>query len=430
MSIYQQYMYSYPHKTAYRPVKKEIVLEHLPILLENPSSLYVHLPFCQGKCGYCNLFSIARADEQLVNAYLAAVKRQVAELNEIVPLSQVTFNEVVFGGGTPVYLSIEQLENLAAILASFGAAPDKIPSVIELSPNQTDNAKLDWLYQAGFKRVSVGIQSFVEEELKTLRRLHQPKRCHEVLEAIAQKHFESFNLDLIYGIPYQTEESFLYSLEQAVNYQPTELFIYPLYIKPQTPLYGQFIVEESKAYRLYQAACDFLTANGWRQQSMRRFTKKEPAVELTEGCGFDFNLALGCGGRSYLGDLHICEPYQVAPNLCRDSLKRFVAKTNFFENLSGFILDTDEQKRRYGVKNLLCAVGIPLGDYQKRFHCDCFSDFPFLTELVAEGLAVKTLDHLCLTPLGMGYSDKIGPRFISQTTADLSSSYWRTINGD
>lgn len=426
MKLYQQYMYSYPHKTAYRPIDRVVVGDYLQKLTTvSACGLYVHLPFCQNKCGYCNLFSVAGASEQVIDTYLDAIARQIDCFQQKVALRSVPFNQLVLGGGTPIYLHTAQLERLLTLLSSkVGITPQNTMSVIELSPNQTTEDKLDLLKSSGFKRVSIGVQSFIADELKMLARQHQPASCHHALTSIKKRSFDTVNIDLIYGINNQTLTSWQESLAAALYYEPDELFLYPLYIRSQTSLDGHLAVDEQAAYRLYQFAREYLLDRGWQQCSMRRFVKT-PSPITAVSCGFEYNLALGCGGRSYLGALHVCEPYQVTAKACWRILHQFLSKTDFLAGLSGFILDNDEQKRRYVIKNLLYHHGINTADYRKLFTHEVTADFPQLTELVAKKMAIETDEQFSLTPLGLSYSDCIGPQFISSKVAALSSDYWR-----
>ncbi|MCI8648858.1 MAG: coproporphyrinogen III oxidase family protein [Anaerotruncus sp.] len=425
--IYQQYMYSYPHKTAYRPVKRALVEQQLVKLAGQEVQLYVHLPFCQTKCGYCNLFSVAGCSEETIEHYLDAIERQVKQIGRLLDLQKVRFCSLVLGGGTPVYLQTGQLARLLGIVERFcGVIPEKVDSVIELSPNQTTPKKLDFLKTQGFQRVSLGVQSFQADELRALGRAHSPESCHAALRQIAQQQFAQFNLDLIYGVPGQSKESLLDSLEQAMRYTPSEVFLYPLYIKPGVPLAGQCAVEEQLAMQLYKTGRDFLKAQGYFQTSMRRFTRQPPEQEPSTGCGFDQMLALGCGGRSYLGALHVCEPYVVQPWACRENLERFLQKEDFLSGLSGCLLNEQEQWRRYVIKNLLYYSGIPLADYKARFGGAPEEQSPLLSELLNRGDAELRGGRLRLTEQGLAYSDVIGPAFISKEVAARTAEFYHS----
>ncbi len=230
MNRYVQYMYSYPHKTAYRPLENIDLRDYMVNLEGEGHGLYLHLPFCESKCGYCNLFSVTGCSQAHMDAYLEGVVRQMRQYREILPGSTV-FSDFTIGGGTPLLLSPGQLEEM------FRAAKREMPLgaschvVIETAPKQTDREKARLLKALGVTRVSMGIQSFEEEELAWLGRRHDSRRAREAAGLLMETGFECVNFDFIYGLPGQTAESLLRSLRWAVSYSPEEIFLYPLYIK-------------------------------------------------------------------------------------------------------------------------------------------------------------------------------------------------------
>ena len=181
-SIYNQYMYSYPHKEAYRPIPAEVVKNYLKQTKGN--SIYVHIPFCESKCGYCNLFSKVPAGSEIED-YLEAVSRQVKEYASYMNRQQTMpkqslFKEVILGGGTPLILNEKQLEGLFGTLEeAFGIDYETAFVGIETSPHQTQKEKMHYLKEKGINRVSIGVQSFHDTELTALKRKHLSKDVHE-----------------------------------------------------------------------------------------------------------------------------------------------------------------------------------------------------------------------------------------------------------
>ena len=226
-------MYSYPHKTAYRHLDG-ISLEDYASCLAGPGhGLYLHLPFCRTKCGYCNLFSVTglEQDPLQIDRYLEAVRRQSLQYQELLKPYQTGFSEVVIGGGTPLLLTEEQLKKVFELLEMHAPCADDRELVIETAPNETSREKLKILKAAGVTRVSMGIQSFSSEELGTLRRRHSAEKAREALTLLKEYGFLCINVDFIYGIPGQTVDSLLASLKEAVLFAPDEIFLYPLYVK-------------------------------------------------------------------------------------------------------------------------------------------------------------------------------------------------------
>lgn len=419
---YVQYMYSYPHKTAYRSLQDVNLRQYSAQLTGGGHSLYLHVPFCQTKCGYCNLFSVTGQNKEDLDQYLDAVERQCIQYAELFHACSTVFSELVIGGGTPLYLHGSQLERIFQMLAQYITFSDHCERVIETAPNQTTMEKLDILQQAGITRISVGIQSLDEQELKTLGRHHSARQAKEALARIKEYAFPCVNVDLIYGIPGQTEIGLLTNIREILLFEPDEIFLYPLYIKHGAGLvYTGMAVNTEYAYYLYQKAADLLVQAGYRQDSMRRFVRGQE-VRMFRECGLASSLALGCGGRSYLGRLHFCSPYTITRQDCLNTIKEYERTKDYTVITNGILLSDEERKRRYLIKHLFVRPGLSLKQYQARFQSRAMDDFPILKSWQAQGYVVqhtlKTVQaepelYLSLTECGLGLSDYLGPQLIS-----------------
>lgn len=428
---YLQYMYSYPHKTAYRTLTDVSLTDYADRLSGSGHGLYLHIPFCEAKCGYCNLFSVTGQREQEIDAYLDAVKRQIHQYREVLYPYQSRFSEITIGGGTPLLLSKGQLEQIFLMVNqsfSFSGQLNKREIIIETAPNQTTREKLQILKQAEVSRVSMGIQSFSDKELITINRRHRAETARKALNLLMSFEFPCVNLDFIYGIPGQTAASFLQSLKEAIRFAPDELFLYPLYLKHGAGLQKTFSREKSinpqEAYQQYQEAADFLQAEGFRQDSMRRFVRikqKHPLPDQNtqerefSSCGSGTSLALGCGGRSYLGNLHFCTPYAITQKECLAQIKQFEETRDFMKITHGIFLSEEELKRRYVIRHLLIYPGLNSEDYQNQFQALADEDFPVLKEWIEKGYVCRKKNgrFFSLTRLGLGLSDFLGPQLIS-----------------
>ena len=231
---YVSYAYSYPHKTAYRPLDVPARLADA-WANENKQSLflYLHVPFCEMRCGFCNLFTTANPNEEMTTAYLEALKRQAVEVRR--ELGDVRFARLAIGGGTPTFLQPSGLESLFDIASNiFDCEVDLIPASCETSPLTADESRLRVLRDRGIDRISIGVQSFAEAEVRAVGRSQRTSVVENALERIRKLGFPVLNLDLMYGLPGQTVESWLSSLEAALCFEPEELYLYPLYVRPLT----------------------------------------------------------------------------------------------------------------------------------------------------------------------------------------------------
>ncbi|MCX4326939.1 MAG: STM4012 family radical SAM protein [Lachnospiraceae bacterium] len=415
---YIQYMYSYPHKTAYRTLSGINLADRLNVLKGQANSLYFHIPFCQYKCGYCNLFSVAGAENKLsfMEEYVYTMERQAEQIAGVLP-EGVSFNSMSLGGGTPLLLPLHVLRHVFVIAEKyFSIKYGTIPVNIETSPNQTDKARLDMLKENNVTRISIGVQSFNKIELRTLHRFHSPERAVKALELIRETGFPCLNIDIIYGIPGQTENTLLKSLKQALLFKPEEMFVYPLYVKSGTYLGQRGIKPSPDTMELYKCARDFLLSNGYIQQSMRRFVLKKympPQENNASLCGLGNTISIGCGGRSYIGNLHFCTPYTLGNAECIKQLNNYIKQEDFLEIKHGFILSEDEGKRRYAVKHILFGKGILKEDYTKHFNSRAEEDFPFIKEWCKKGYSCIGNEFISLTEEGTALSDYLGAFFIS-----------------
>lgn len=416
--IYTAYMYSYPHKTAYGKIRVERA-EIEECFREREMNLYIHLPFCESKCGYCNLFSVTGLSRADYARYLTAMEVQARQYG----LDQRTVNwkSLTIGGGTPMILDPELLERLFLLADQAGAL--EAYSCIETSPNQTTREKAGILKKNRIDRVSIGIQSFSDRELAELGRRHSVKAAAKALEILKAAEFPCLNLDLIYGMESQTKQSLMDSLQAALSYQPEELFVYPLYIRKGTGMYGRAQVRHEETYEYYWLIRDCLLSRGYHQLSMRRFVRHQP--EYTSGCAFDATLSLGCGGRSYLGDIHCCTPYAINRRDCLELLNGFMDAGDKTGIYFGYRLNADEHKRRYAIKNLLHASGVDLAEYRQVFGEQLTEAFPFLEELSDRSYIEHKDGRMQLTALGMSLSDYIGPLFISPEVRAKMDRWWQ-----
>lgn len=417
ISRYVSYMYSYPHKTAYRTLTPPVSLSpYLERLEGREASLYFHVPFCAHKCGYCNLFSQQCCDAERISLYLHTMRRQAEQLS--VAAQGLKFTSFAVGGDTPLILDEGQLEELFCLAELFGVHPSRVFTSVETSPEYTQKSVLRQLRARGVERLSMGVQSFNETELKKLKRRPGLGTVVGALENIVEAGFPQFNLDLIYGIEGQTVESFMRSLNTALTYRPNELFIYPLYVRPGTRI--DVRSTDDIGYAIYKSARELLVGQGFVQTSMRRFVRRE-TTETEFSCGDEVMLSCGAGGRSYLGNLHYATPYAVRQQAIADEIDHYIRTTDFMTAANGFLLSTEEMQIRFIIKNLMYHRGVDLAEYEKRFGEK--PDRNLFREFTDRGWIEETGRIVRLTEEGMAYSDYIGQAFISPVVRKLMSEY-------
>ncbi len=423
-SPYQQYLYGYPHKTAYRALETPVPLEQVWSAEDTRALfLYVHVPFCEMRCGFCNLFTAAGPTADGVSKYLDALEREALAVKPV--LGTAAFARAAIGGGTPSFLEPAQLQRLFDLIERLGVPLGKTPLSIELSPETTTAQKVRVLRDRGAARVSIGIQSFLEAEVAAVKRPQRRADVDRALDLLRAADFQTLNLDFIYGIEGQTIDSFLQSLQVAQRWAPEELYLYPLYVRPLTVLGKAARAWDDLRLSLYRAGRDWLKANGYRQLSMRMFRKgSAPAAAApVYRCQEDGMLGLGVGARSTTRGLHYSSEFAVGSRAVRGIIESYAARpsASFTHAHHGFALSAGEQQRRHAILSLLSEDGLDHAAFLARFGVS--SAVLPLKELVEHGLAREAGGALQLTDAGLERSDVIGPWLHSQAV-DAAMQQW------
>ncbi|WP_067697810.1 STM4012 family radical SAM protein [Nocardia jejuensis] len=432
---YQSYVYAYPHKTAYRPLEPRPSLTRVWAGQSRQAlSLYLHIPFCEVRCGFCNLFTRVGAPGDLTGRYLDALTRQAEAVRAALGHDEpVHFATAAFGGGTPTFLEAGELERLCDTAELvMGADLRAIPLSVEASPATATADRLAVLAERGTTRLSLGVQSFIEEEARAAVRPQRRADVDAALGRIRDAGIPVLNIDLIYGIDGQTSTSWRVSLDAALTWRPEEIYLYPLYIRPLTGLGRQLDPAaaehdwDAHRLRLYAEGRDHLLANGYEQVSMRMFRRLDAPPQGPDdyACQTDGMIGLGCGARSYTSGLHYSFDYAVSMREVRSIIDTYTETTDFSRALHGRVIDADEARRRHLLQSLLQADGLSLADYRVRFGGDPRLDFGAqLGTLADRGWVSETAERLRLTPEGLSYSDAIGPEFFSPAVLSAMSAY-------
>ncbi|MFD7811695.1 STM4012 family radical SAM protein [Streptomyces sp. NPDC059785] len=463
---YQNYVYAYPHKTAYRRLTGRPALASLwAAEPKDALSLYLHIPFCETRCGFCNLFTRIGAPDGLTGAYLDALDRQATAVREALGQDgPVRFATAAFGGGTPTFLTAGELDRLCDIAERrMGADLRAVPLSVEASPATATADRLEVLAARGATRLSLGVQSFDDTEARAAVRPQRRADVEAALGRVRDARIPVLNIDLIYGIDGQTERSWLRSLDAALAWRPEELYLYPLYVRPLTGLGRRSNAPAAPAdrdwdeqrLRLYRLGRDHLLDHGYEQRSMRMFRRADAPPQGADdyACQTDGMIGLGCGARSYTSGLHYSFDYAVGMHEIRGIIDDYVSRpaADFAHAEYGRRIDTGEARRRHLLQSLLQADGLRCDDYEKRFgarpeehfaaELDRFAALGWLAESPEETESVQQSETtenaeprtlrlspprtLRLSPEGLAYSDAIGPELFSPAVRAAMAAYER-----
>src|SRR5262249_6039701 len=208
---------------------------------------------------------------------LEVVAREGRRVREA--LGAAALARLAVGGGTPTFLDVGELETLFDLAEELGAAPGRIPASVETSPATADAGRLALLRARGVTRVSLGVQSFAEAEVKAAARPQRTADVEHALDRLRAAGCPTLNVDVIYGLPGQTVASWLDSLQAALPWSPEELYLYPLYVRPLTGLARTGRAWDDLRRECYRAGRDLLLGEGYEQGSMRLFRARHAPAE-------------------------------------------------------------------------------------------------------------------------------------------------------
>lgn len=194
--------------------------------------VYVHVPFCVRKCDYCAFYSLP-LQRDVVKEYLTSIKKEISLRTQGEPWEATT---LFLGGGTPTSLSEENLDSLLSILNESFIFSNDGERTVEANPGTLTEGKLNILFRHGINRISLGVQSFNDEMLQGIGRIHSTQDIYDSVKSIRKAGFNNLNLDLIFGLPGQTLEDWEETLEKALTLRPEHISIYGLMVEENTPL--------------------------------------------------------------------------------------------------------------------------------------------------------------------------------------------------
>jgi len=253
--------------------------------IRNPVALYVHVPFCRARCAYCD-FNTYAGLENLMPAYVAAVCEEVRAAGE--RWGRLTVPTVYFGGGTPSLLPLDLLAELLRVLRFTFRVPDDAEITLEANPGTVTLAYLRGLRELGVGRLSLGVQSAHDEELRLLGRIHTWAQAVETVQAARAAGFDNLNLDFIFGLPARTLARWGETLEAALGLEPEHLSLYCLSVEEGTPL-GRCIAsgelpapDEDLAAEMYELAEEVLAREGFFHYEISNWAKENDQCQMTD----------------------------------------------------------------------------------------------------------------------------------------------------
>lgn len=377
--------------------------------------LYVHIPFCVKKCSYCDFLSFPQGEE---------VKRKyVDKLLEEIRLVSGGYGDhrvpsVFVGGGTPSVLPGAWIEEIFAYLRKYFNIEETAEISLEANPGTISEEKLGAYRRAGINRLSLGLQSSSDRELKALGRIHTYGEFLESFRLARAAGFQNINVDLMCALPGQTVEGFMKTLEKTADLNPEHISAYSLIVEEGTPfyeIYGEgrgtgLLPDEEEERQMYHKTREFLSSRGYERYEISNYAKKGRECRHNVGywTGVPY-LGLGLGASSYVNGRRFRN---------ESDLEKYLNETPG-KRLDEEILTPEDMQEEFFFVGLRMVQGVSLKQFEETFGVTAEEVYPGLMErFVREGAALLEEGRFKLTEYGMDVSNYIMEKFLHKSTIE------------
>lgn len=368
--------------------------------------VYVHIPFCLKKCSYCDFASypgmLSRADCYLENVY--------AEMQQY---RGITADSIYIGGGTPTALKKEQLTDLINKIRSTLSLTDDCEFTVECNPKTVDFDYLKMLKNNGVNRLSIGVQSLKDSELKMLGRVHSKDEAIECINMVKKAGFDNFNIDLMFGLPRQSLAGFKKTVMEVLNTEPKHISCYSLIVEDGTPISrrinsGELILPDEDTEReMYHTLVDILNDAGYKHYEISNFAKDgNESRHNNKYWERKPYIGLGAAAHSNIGDLRFGNPA---------SLEEYekVSCLKIPEGREKEHLTQEDEMSEVMILGLRKMDGISKVSFAKEFNKDLESVFKEqLSKFERLGLVQITDEKVMLTKRGIDVSNMVFCEFL------------------
>ena len=360
-----------------------------------PLGLYLHIPFCVSKCGYCDFYSVT--DRALMRGYVSALLGHIREYGRT--CSGYTVDTVYIGGGTPTCLGPKYLGRILQEVRSKFPLADDAEITVECNPESTDKKVLDMMKKQGVNRLSFGVQSAHDEELKKIGRIHTFQQAKDAVDLARAKGFANISLDLMYGLPGQTQEMFLDSVEQCLALGPRHLSCYGLKLEPATRMGREnpALPDDDAQADTYLAMCELLRKNGFEHYEISNFAK--PGFRSRHNMKYwDLSeyLGLGPGAHSFMNGRRFAFARDIKAYINGEDILRDEEEVPSFQ-----------RQGEYLMVRLRTADGVDFLELEKRYNIDSTPYEEAFRSLLGSGLVAHQGTRWRLTEKGFLVSNSI-----------------------
>jgi oxygen-independent coproporphyrinogen-3 oxidase len=450
LDLIRKYNVAGPRYTSYPPATQfqaDVTAERIEALVrENNTtardlSLYFHLPFCYSLCWFCGCTTVITADESASGRYLGYLEK---ELNLIHPLLNKDRKVVQlhFGGGSPTFLQPDELRRLGAMIRErFQFAPE-IEAGVEIDPRRLVPDHVQACAEIGFNRASLGVQDHNPEVQQAIHRIQPFEMTQRSVEWIRRAGFPSLNIDLIYGLPYQTPESFEKTLEEVLTLQPDRFAIFNYahvpWLKPaQKIVESKVLPSPETKLQILKLTIERLGAAGFVYIGMDHFAKADDELAVAQRQG---TLQRNFQGYSTRGgsDIYAFGMSSISQSdhaywQNRKELPEYYAALDAGQLpwTRGYVLTEDDRIRRRVIMQIMCNLGVDYAAISKELGIDFAKHFEreltSLGDMETDGLLVRTGQSLKITDLGRLLVRNIAMRFDAYLPRESERRFSRTV---
>lgn len=378
-----------------------------------PVSLYLHLPFCESLCLFCACNVSIQKDKKVTLPYLAALKREIQHVAGQVAKTRPVV-QLHWGGGTPTYLAPSQMEELFGYACErFAFAPDAEIG-IEIDPRVTNLEHLEALRRLGFNRLSMGIQDFQPKVQETIHRVQPYAMTRDLISAARNLGFQSLNVDLIYGLPYQTAETFAATIDQVLTLTPDRVAMFSYahvpWLRKQQGAFQAHLPEGKEKFGIFRAGLQKFHGAGYLYIGMDHFARPGDELAIAQENrtlhrnfqGYTTKAGAELYGMGVSAISSIAGAY--AQNVREVPAYEALVTERGLATMRGYRLSPDDELRRAVIGRFLCHTVISKAEIEREFSIS-FDDY-FAAELTAlqepraEGLVLLSKTEIRATPLG------------------------------
>ena len=384
--------------------------------------VYVHTPFCLQKCLYCDFPSYAGFSAEVRQQYMEALCREIEIRSRQRDLPVADGATVYFGGGTPTVLTVEQIAEVVTCLKQNGFWKKPAEATIEANPGTVDGPKLKALSEIGFDRISLGVQSLRDNELRKLGRIHTAEQAVCAVAEAKKAGFRRINADLMSGIPCQTAESFRETLDAILQMNLSHISAYSLILEEGTPLEKMVaegkvtLPDEEVSYSMYEMTTDRLEQAGLKRYEISNYAVPgEESLHNKVYWHYEPYAAFGVGACSFSGTERRTNTNAVQDYIAcwqdRNGLKENNPPDSKFWETE--CLDRKTQISEAMIMGLRMTEGADLNTMQRRFGTDILKYYEReIQTLLDKKMAACVDGTLRLTPYGMRYGNRAFAVFV------------------